>query len=195
MKSIAVTALVLSVLLLSGCSILFNPARKPHAVSFTQGLSIPKSKEGNGISVGLGVIDDRSSPILGLRGQIFKGAVITSPTARRYILKEIVKGLEARGFIVVAHDQQADVYLLVSLRVLTWEETVCGIWKCEYVNSSIKVEGEKSGQSYLELYPGDYQDKGPTAPGSRINHGVTASMSNSLRKMLMDRSLLDFLTS
>lgn len=182
----------LMVLFLSGCA--FNK----QVVTLNPNVVVPKSAVGAGVTVALKVVDERPNTSLGHRGTAYGAAaeITTSQDMAQLIQEKIRKGLEDRGYKVVAGGSSADRQLSFELRDLTYS-TSTGFWTGGVeIAGALKTVGRSGSSNYEQLYRVSDKQRVVVVPTADTNAAwMNTALSELLQKVFSDTALDHFLVT
>ena len=182
----------IAVLLASaGCA--FNP----QTANITPTVSVMSSSDGKGVSVAVRVSDERPSKSLGRRGTGYGAAaeITAAQNIAAVVQKEIVAGLNKKGFAAMDGEGKANARLSVEVRLLEYS-TSQGFWTGGVnVKGALKAVATRNGQTYEKMYRTDKEERVVVVPTAETNEKwINDALSEVLRQLLDDSGLVMFLT-
>lgn len=166
----------------------------PHEVELTAKAPKTGSTLGAGVTIGLQVIDDRDTTVVGQRGAGMLGADITVANILPTLKTELTGAFEANGFKVVATGSPADAEIEVRLRAFKFFLESGLFVGAENTSVVVAVEAEKRGRDFDRTYRTASEEGTIFVPGSgSIDTKLNAALTVVLGKIAGDRELLDFL--
>ncbi|PKM08505.1 MAG: hypothetical protein CVV14_03760 [Gammaproteobacteria bacterium HGW-Gammaproteobacteria-4] len=179
-----------SLLLLSGCAFNSQTARLAPTVN------VQNSNEGNGVSVAVRVVDERTSKSLGHRGTAYGAAAeITAEQDVAVVVHEqLVTGLQKKGFNVVDYAADASPRLTVEVRGLEYS-TSQGFWTGGVkIESALKVQAVRGTESFDQMYRSNKEERVVVVPTAATNEQwINSSLSDVLNQLFGDIGLFRFL--
>jgi len=181
-----------SMALLSGCA--FHEQK----ATLRPVLEVVGSAEGAGRTIGLRVVDERSSTVLGHRGTATgaAAAINTDQDVAALIHEKVKEGLLKKGYQVVDFNGADGCRLSLELRELRYS-TSQGFWTGGVeVEGAIKAVGTKSGDSYENMYRTDDKRRVVVVPtASKNEEWINSAVSDLLKQVFNDPGLSKFLSN
>jgi uncharacterized lipoprotein len=179
---------ILSLALMPACA--FNEQK----VTLAPKVVLATSTLGQGVSVAVGVVDERPSQSLGRRGTAYGAAaeITTDQDVGALVRTEIENGLRQHGFNIAATG--ADTQLVVEIRLLEYK-TSTGFWTGGVnVQAALKAIATRAEHRFEHLYRTDNENRVVISPTADTNEAwINAGLSDVLTKLLSDATLLDAL--
>ena len=190
-KRHTLAALALVVMGMAGC------VWTPHQVDLT---AVPQrvgeSKIGEGARIKVVVIDDRDQRVVGQRGVGAVGSDISSPQLLTHLERQVKRGFQDRGFVVVPDNEHAKV--TVFLRSFKWD-TQMGFWTGgENVFVSIRADARNAMTKEEMVKTYHYDDERRVlvvAFGDEISKRMNAGLTGVLDQLFSDDVLMRFLVA
>lgn len=185
------TLTAIALLPLAGCA--FTPQQTQIAVT----TEIPKSEIGQGHTIYLQVVDERTSTEIGRRGTgAMQGAAITTTQDVAAVFRDaVVNGLTAKSFAIAADAAGASRHLRVDIRLLEYE-TSMGFWTGGvHTRAALKATVTDGGAAqYDNLYREEAERRVVFVPGAGRNEvQINEVAGGVVEKMFADTALLEAL--
>jgi uncharacterized lipoprotein YajG len=167
----------------------------PHEVAMTAQAPMLTSGVGDGVVVGLRVIDDRDSKTVGQRGAGMAGADISASGLVSHVERQSRDVLRNKGFTIADYnDSSSNVKLTVSVRSFKFFIETCFFTGANNVSVAIKAEARKGMQDYQNTYSFDDEARMLVVPdGSGIDEMLNAALLDVLTQFAADSELSEFL--
>ena len=183
---------IITVLLFSGC------AFTPHEVQMTATAPRLTSDVGQGVTVGVRIVDDRESSTVGQRGVGMQGADVSANSLITHIERQTRQLLSDKGFKIVDYNdsETADVKLTVSMRAFKFFiET--GFWTgANNVDVILKSEARRGAEDYVNTYRFNNEERMLVVPdGAGIDDMLNSALLDVFTKMAADSDLYKFLAN
>lgn len=186
-----VPVLALALLTLTGCA--FNP----QTANITPVVTVMNSSDGKGVTVAVRVSDERPSKSLGRRGTAYGAAaeITAAQDIATVVQKEIIDGLNKKGFTALKENEESNAKLSVEVRLLEYS-TSQGFWTGGVnIKGALKVIATKNGKTYEKMYRTDKEERVMVVPTADTNEKwINGALSEVLTQLLEDNGLTMFLS-
>lgn len=181
----------------AACLLLSACAYSPQKANLAPEVVVASSQVGAGVAVGVRVVDERPSHILGRRANAYGAAAeITAAQDLAVVVREaVVKALEKKGFSPTESSASAaDAKLLVEVRLLEYS-TSQGFWTGGvHIQGALKAVANRDGQSFEKMYRAMKEERVGVVPTAATNEEwLNAALAEVIKQMLEDPELLAFL--
>lgn len=154
----------------------------------------PNTAEGKGITVGLAVLDQRPTSVIGERAGYAN--ITTNSDIVAIIRSRVASVLQDRGFTVLSGDANSPIHLTVQIRKLQFSSRKGFAVFETTIQASVRVVATRSGSSYKKMYLHKDVSHNMTAHGTSTNAQlINAALSNVLTQLADDQKLINFLTA
>lgn len=191
MKSIVLPFAAIAALVLSGCA--FNP----QTANISPTVNVAGSEEGNGISVGVQVNDERPSKSLGRRGAAYGAAaeITAAQDIAAIVQREVIAGLNKKGFSATESRENDYTRLVIEVRLLEYS-TSTGFWTGGvHIHGALKAVARRGDKTYEKMYRSDKEERVMVVPTAETNEKwINGALSDVLNQLLDDRGLMMFLS-
>lgn len=189
-KKIVLFLLVSLVSLFSGC------AHGPQQIWLAPSINVPPSGEGRGVPVALSVVDRRPFRSLGQSGAAKDPAteLTTSQDIAAVVRQEIMKGLQAKGFVPVHGTVDEEVRLIVEVRSLEYTRAQGELTDKVNIQGILKAGAAKTRQQLEKTYRVVNTEQVLIAPSAETNaRWINEALNDVLRQLLEDKELAAFM--
>lgn len=164
------------------------------SVSLNPTSSIPSSDSGHGQRVGLTILDERPSIIIGHRGPQRSAEIRAAQDVSNVVDQAVRQGLRNQGFEPVAFSRSEPVTLQVQVRDLSYDTSI-GFWTGGiFCHASLKAVATNAGNSYEKLYRAEKEERVVVVPTAEADAAsINEVLSQAIDQMMADQFLLDFL--
>jgi len=148
------------------------------------------------LTLGLTVIDSRTSPVLGQRGGVYKDTsdISTSENLTGNLHRQITAALNHLGYDVADKGEQSDADLTVSLTNMKYIAHSEKLLNKIEIKAGIKVSCRKNGKEFTGDYSATRKKDYVKLPGIEENEKiVNEALAIILQSMLQDQDLISFL--
>jgi uncharacterized lipoprotein YajG len=171
----------------SGCAFVAQQA-SVHPV-----VSIKSSSVGADVSVAVRVVDERPTKVLGHRGTALSSAaeITSAEDVATVVHKEIVAGLQKKGFSVADYSEGSNSRLTVEVRLLEYT-TSTGFWTGGVdVHSALKAIAIRDGHTYEKVYRSETKERVLVVPTAETNEKwINDTLGAVLAQLLDDEALM-----
>ena len=175
-----------------GCAYISQKAKlDPHPKITTQ-------DTGHGAPVVVRVVDQRPSTRIGYRGMDSKlGEITSEQDVAALVRKQIVSGLNAKGFNAREFDGQPSSRLLrVEVNALEYTTAMDYLKGSVQTRAAFQVYFRKGDSLFSHLYESEVKVASVEAPGAKKNDAlINQALSENLEKILEDDGLLRFMAT
>ena len=189
-NSLIRAAAVAGLIALTGCA--FQAQKATLAPTVT----VAPDTIGEGVTVGLRVVDERAEKTLGRRGTAYgaAAAITTDQDLAALIHEKVRDGLIRKGFAVADGGVNGGPNLMLELRAFEYS-TAQGFWTGGVnINGAIKAIAERPGDKYEHMYRADSEHRVVVVPTAGTNNEwMNTTLSELLRQVFDDVGLLRFL--
>ena len=179
------------VLGLAGCTWTPHQVKLTAEPSYTLGQQI-----GEGIRLNVVVIDDRDQRVVGQRDVGAIGSDITSPQLMNFLQRQVTKGFQRHGFVLVSDNELAHAKVTVFLRSFKWD-TEMGFWMDgENVFVSLRVDAQNATtkDNLVKTFQYHHEERILfIAFGPEITNRMNAGLTNVLAQLFSNDELMRFL--
>jgi uncharacterized lipoprotein len=164
----------------------------PQDVQIQPVVSVASSDIGHGAPVGVRVVDERSSQIIGHRGMGMQVAEIRSSQDVAATVETVVsRGVKDMGFSPIAFSRDQLCTLTVEIRDIGYS-TAQGFWTAGiYGRAALKAVVANHTDVYEKLYRAEYEERTMVAPTSDYNEKlINEAVSSNIGQMLSDQQLV-----
>lgn len=177
--------LVLSLVLLFGC----YPAQQ---ASLQPTLNVMPSSLGHNKTIGVRVVDERSSKSLGRRD--FGSEITANQDVVALVEKEVFNGLKKKGFNPISYSKEHSIRLTIEIRLLEYSTTTGFVTSSYITKGAIKAIGINKDKIYERIYRSEKEKGRIIIPSAFDNEQlINAVFSDVLAKLLNDYELFSFL--
>ncbi|MGH6890791.1 MAG: YajG family lipoprotein [Dongiaceae bacterium] len=157
---------------------------------------VSASAVGHGQRVGLNVVDERTTTIIGFRGPLRTAEITTAQDVRQVVNDAVAQGLRNLGFDPIAHTGAVPVTLVVQIRELSYEATSGFLTGGIYTRAALKAIARRNQDSFEELYRVEEEERTVVVPTEASDaERINLALSHAIDKMFTDQRLLDFLAA
>lgn len=183
---------VLAVFLLSGCAV------SPQTIVLNPSVTVDQKNIGQGRSINLKVIDERSSKVLGSRGGIYSDTALLTIEGgpEEPIRQEVVGALSGYGFNVISsrNKDNADIDMTVVIETLGYEMIGDKFPKVIKNNILLKAVCNKESEEFTSRYAANIEEEVLMTPLAAKNEKMINNLvSKALSALVKDQKLLGFL--
>ena len=169
----------------------------PHQVKLTAEPSYTLGQQiGEGIRLNVVVIDDRDQRVVGQRDVGAIGSDITSPQLMNFLQRQVTKGFQRHGFVLVSDNELAHAKVTVFLRSFKWD-TEMGFWMDgENVFVSLRVDAQNATtkDNLVKTFQYHHEERILfIAFGPEITNRMNAGLTNVLAQLFSNDELMRFL--
>ncbi|HUR44484.1 MAG TPA: YajG family lipoprotein [Candidatus Saccharimonadales bacterium] len=153
---------------------------------------------GNGARVVVRVVDSRASTRIGYRGMDSKlGEITSEQDVAALVRKQIVSGLNAKGFTAREFDGQPSSRLLrVEVNALEYTTAMDYLKGSIQTRAAFQVYFRKGDSLFAHLYQSEVKAPSFEAPGAKKNDAlINQALNETLEKVLEDDGLLQFMAA
>lgn len=195
-KTLKTISLLFIIAMATGC------AFTEQSVRIEPNVDVTRTNVGQGRSVSVYVVDERTSTDIGRRGTgVMRGAVIKTENDVATVFSDSIienmntMGFEATTFDSSATDQSVPQLLRVDIRAIDYE-TSMGFWTGGvHVRGAMKATATRGESSYDQLYRVDDEKRVMVVPGADSNaQMINTTTSALLQEMFNDFELFKFLS-
>lgn len=183
-------SLLLALLLISGCAFV------PQVANLNPEVPREGLIQGGGKVIGLQVLDERPSSELGHRGHGYgAGAKIKSgQIVADVMFRKISEGLANSGFRVQAYEEGMPTTLKAEIRQIEYHSAQGIVTFIISSSSAIKGYCKNTQKLYEQMYRGAVEEDWLVTPFADTNERIiNEALSNALKRMFLDRKLLECL--
>jgi uncharacterized lipoprotein YajG len=184
----AVLATFLLTTILGGCAFV------DESITLQPTSKVSSGTVGHGQKVGLSVVDERATTVLGYRGPMRTAEIKTVQDVRQLVDDAVRQGLLNQDFKPVAYTEAEPATLIVQIRDLSYETSAGLFTGGIHTKAALKVIARRNQQSFEELYRTEEEDRVVIIPTESSDaERINLALSHCIDKMLVDRRLLEFL--
>jgi uncharacterized lipoprotein YajG len=157
---------------------------------------LPAGDVGHGQRVGVKVVDERSTTIIGRRGPQRTAEIRAVQDARQVVDDAVKQGLRNQGFEPVSFDKTYPVTLEVQLRELSYDATAGFFSGGVHTKAALKAVARHPNESFEEMYRVEEEERVVVVPTEASDaERVNLALSHVIDQMLADHRLLGFLAA
>lgn len=177
-------------LALSSCAFVDESITLKHASQ------VPASTVGNGRQLGLNVVDERTTTIIGFRGPLRTAEIRTVQDLRQLVDDAVTQGLRDQGFAPVTYAETDPVTLTVQIRELSYETSMGFFTGGIHTRAALKAIAQRNRMTFEELYRVEEEERVLIVPTEASDaERINLTLSHVIDKMLADQRLLEFLAA
>ncbi|MFZ5757675.1 MAG: YajG family lipoprotein [Pseudomonadota bacterium] len=194
MRSLKSAAIALFAVLLPACTL------SPQTIHVTPQLVIAPAAIGNGKTVSVQVIDERSDTVLGSRGGVYsKSSLIRSGNdIAEAVRLETEKGLAAQGYAVdnsLGNSSKATAAVKIVIAELSYVVPEGPVATGADMTAALRVTAEDAGGTHTANYRSTVTRKFPVAPTAGQNETwINEVLGETLARFFADQQMRAFLT-
>ncbi len=177
--------------------LLFNAcAFTPQKASLSPSIHVTERNIGNGVSVSVAVVDERSDSTLGHRGGGFgKGAKITTDqNVADVVMGSIVEGLKRKGFNANPTQGDSQRALKVEIRLIEYSTSAGMFTGGVHTKTTLKTIANNDGKFYENFYRVENEHRVAVVPSADVNERwINEALSEAIQKLLDDTELISHL--
>ena len=184
----AVVTVVLSLLLIStvgGCAFVDeNITLQPTSV-------LPPSAVGSGQRVGVNVVDERTTSIIGRRGPMRSAEIQAAQDVRKVVDNAVNQGMRNQGFVPVPYTKAEPVTLEVQVREFSYDTSTGFFTGGIHTRAALKAIARRSEDGFEEMYRTEEEDRVIVVPTEASDaERLNLVLSHTIDQMLADQRLL-----
>jgi len=188
-----VIGILFGLCLISGCNI------TPMTAELEPDTSVPASDIGNGQTVYLSVVDERTEQQIGYIGigRSHEAKISLDEDLAAVVQSALSEMLQTKGFDIAYDESNTQKPLLrVDIRGLVYSTSMTGFWTGGEVQVTAALKATVNGEleNYDNFYRYENVDRLVVVPGvDRNNEMINAALNGVLHQLVSDRKLLEVL--